>query len=126
MSMTPDEQQSALLDWMGFKFIPSHDVQRPGPDMMITLAVPDSWRDPDGCLADCENNPLPNYPTNLNAMHEVEIKIVENGLGYSYSHNLYNVVVPKAKQPFMADADERCEAACRVLFPERWQEGGLK
>ena len=53
---------------------------------------------------------LPDYCDDLNAMHEAEKTLDAEQLNYSYSHALYNIVVPLNQQPFRATARQRAEA----------------
>lgn len=56
-----------------------------------------------------------NYPNDLNAMHEAEKLLDEKNLQFTYSHNLYNIVVPENVQPFRATAAQRAEALLRTI-----------
>jgi hypothetical protein len=70
---------------------------------------------PDGGI----NTILPDYPNDLNAMHEAE-KALDINLDtpdsprYRYSHFLYAICRPE-QQPFRATARQRAEAFLRTL-----------
>jgi len=71
--------------------------------------------------------PIPAYSTDLNAMHEAEMFLVNSDDGkdagcarYLYSRALYGVVVPVSQQPVMATARQRAEAFLRTIG--KWRD----
>lgn len=86
------------------------------------------WEDPEGRRGfvrqdeDRGGNYLvsaPDYPSDLNAMHEAEDIIYA-------SHPTYvryeSILIDMVLHPLRATAKERAEAFCRTLFPERFKE----
>ena len=66
--------------------------------------------------------PIPNYCTDLNAIHEAENKWCDQDLPDDASHplyrladTLYGVCVPRDNQPFRATARQRAEALVKVI-----------
>jgi hypothetical protein len=81
------------------------------------------WKRPDGLIG----FPFPSYSTDLNAMHEAEMFLVNSDDGkdagcarYLYSRALYGVVVPVSQQPVMATARQRAEAFLRTIG--KWRD----
>lgn len=111
--MTLDEQRIAIAEWMG-------------------------WKKADNCWFGSSPNEkaikhLPNYPLDLNAMHEAEQKLRENQFHYvDYPIMLFYLESGlkwdgKNMGYFMfnfihASSQQRSEALCRTLWPERWEE----
>lgn len=64
----------------------------------------------------CRNLPLPNYPEDLNAMHEAESHLT------AYEAYKYNLILG-AIEAFAvhATAQRKSEAFCRTLWPERFK-----
>jgi hypothetical protein len=75
------------------------------------------------------SGPVPNYPQDLNAMHEVVMTLDRKTLAYSnYCSHLHQIVAiqnSKSNEPGIqaidATAAQRAEAFCRTLFPERFK-----
>ncbi len=126
--MTPEQMRVALLNWAGWRLVPSGDDAQ-------GHARPEYWLDPDECPGDCANNPLPNYPKDLNAVRLLEFKLFDeyHRCNY-YASELESVLERKILQAdpkctpdvigfemIHATAADKCEALCRVLFPDRWK-----
>jgi hypothetical protein len=99
--MMQNKQRIVIANWMGW-----------------TVVTANAWGEPMGYNDNLsgELKIIPNYPNDLNAMHEAENGLSEDKI-FNYSHNLYNVVVPQSTQPFRATAQQRSEALCRTLWP---------
>jgi hypothetical protein len=125
--MTEQEMRAGIAENLGWKLSPPNQ----------------SWPDPfwvnptDKSLRTV--NELPNYPQDLNAMHEAE-----DAFGYSerkeWPMELRKIIMRDSEQPglhiildpdtdlvpdfyfYHATALQRAEAFCRVMFPERWKE----
>lgn len=74
------------------------------------------------------HKPLPNYPDDLNAVHEAEKTLDINSLS-RYADELEKVCVPVHICPLthwqsviMATALQRCEAFIKTVCPEKWEE----
>jgi len=81
--------------------------------------------DPNGIRWDSQ---LPDYLTDLNAMHEAE-KALDfddatdaGALKYRYAANLYNMCVPLEHQPVRATARQRNTAFLMVMLPDEGAE----
>lgn len=113
--MTPESQRIALAKWAGWKFI-NHRI---GPDIVDPASYP--W----ACLSgrnpkDDTMDGLPDYLHDLNAVHELEIKLGQDLLSYSYYWKLCDVVVIKDTDVsslalVCATASQRCEALLKTL-----------
>jgi hypothetical protein len=107
-------------------------------DINQAIAESVGWVIPDNCI-NCvmrpdgkkiffnplsEENPLPKYTEDLNAMHEVEktldVDVNINGSPrYVYAGHIYNIV-GRDCQPFRATARQRAEAYLRTVG--KWRE----
>lgn len=81
---------------------------------------------------------VPNFPECLNAMHEVESKFSDQQRADYYDklfHTLpcdenvgpafedgEDIMIPSQFTMVHASAEQRSNAACRMIFPERWKE----
>ena len=63
--MNPEKQRIAIAEKCGWRFVPEHDRMSPGGHEQISY--PESWINPDG-----EDDVLPDYLNDLNAMHDAE------------------------------------------------------
>ena len=107
--MTDQEQNIAVAKACGWKKV----YQGPEPD--------DRWITPDG-LRYATTSAIPDYGTDLNAMHEAEKVLDEmnGGIGspdclrYAYSRELYKIVAAD-EQPMRATAVKRREAFLRAI-----------
>lgn len=77
---------------------------------------------------ECGFETLPNYPDDLNAVHEAEKTLDINSLS-RYADELEKVCVPVHICPLthwqsvvMATALQRCEAFIRTVCPKKWEE----
>ena len=111
MSMTPEEMRIAIAEMCGW-----------------TPSYIGSWtKDPAGLRGPFISD-LPNYPSDLNACHEMEKVIVDwvayrihlckvAGIGYAPDLGICDDI----KSFVSATALQRCEAFCRTLWPERFE-----
>ena len=107
--MSPQEQRVAIAEACGWKKEGS---------LWICPVTKRGW---------ATDYPPPNYPADLNAMHEAEnVLDSTNGgikspdcLRYAYAGNLYRIV-PEDMQPARATAAQRAEAFLRTLG--KWKE----
>lgn len=114
--MTKEQQRIAIAEWMGWS-----DIKQGPYD-----------GSPFGRLDTHELKPVPNYPEDLNAMHEAE-KQLDKSLVAKYQENLIKICVTLDKlfvigQKYGLDgyvihatASQRSEAQCQTLWPERFQ-----
>ena len=107
MSMTPDEMRVAIAEKCGFvKYCINYHGQqvwhhsKTGPTPYVL----------DGALT------LPNYPSDLNAVSEAENVMTESQMVTmsQYLHQRLGMLWG------FATALQRCEAFCRVFWPERF------
>ncbi len=109
-AMTPEQQRIAIAEWMGL-ILPNTGSSK-------------QW--------EYDINAFPDYPNDLNAMHEAEKKLPPHKRGFynaelsklASNRNLSSAV----KEPefiFMllnATSQQRSEALCRTLWPERFEQ----
>ncbi len=69
--MNQEAQRIAIAEACGWCFVPEHD--RVSPEGHTLIAVPEGWINPEG-----EDALLPDYPNDLNAMHEAEGALTED------------------------------------------------
>lgn len=107
--MNAEQQRIAIAEWMGWMFDgTSSDLAYPG------------WYH-----ATCKKA-LPNYPNDLNAMHEAEKKLSIKLPGVPHSQSERSRYVDLlfemygSKGGALASAAQRSEALCRTLWPERF------
>lgn len=115
MSMTINEQRIAIAEWYFGKW---KEIQQGEQEWYIRL--------------ECQWDKVPNYPLDLNAMHEAEKKLRENQFHYvdypimlfylesglkwngeNIGYFMFNFI--------HATSQQRSEAICRTLWPERWE-----
>lgn len=145
--MTLEQQQIAIAEWMGWKWLykqrPSrYDLIKPDS---VHIYIAQGWTlvafpQPDEF---CDYSTIPNYPFDLNAMHKAEehllvlhdvkltdgIRPINDGTG-KYMHELDLITKSEHSQGSLlwhgtfhwlhATAAQRSEALCRTLWPERW------
>lgn len=117
--MTKEQQRIALAEWMGWKRNSSLDYCC----IEMTSYSPNYGKDVKRVMyshangrVECEEC-LPDYPENLNAMHEAEKKLYGIEKWLVYEANLYKLNL----SPIAATASQRSEALCRTLWPERFE-----
>lgn len=149
--MTAQEQKNAIAEWMGYVWYRAPQ-DRHFPDKKYRfLALPqiqeyegqsDIWKQrADGTEKIIDSEPwkkaqgvdyVPNYPEDLNAMHEAENKIPPHKRGFynaelsklASNRNLSSAV----KEPefifllLNAHSSKRSEALCRTLWRERFEK----
>lgn len=106
--MTSEAQRIALAKWMGWtctntKYLtglcPTDNVAKYTAIQIINGEVPLEL--------------IPNYPSDLNACHEVEVKLTNE------QHKVFSDWLPILRKA-SATAAQRCEALCRALG--LWEE----
>lgn len=117
--MTQDEQRIAIAKWMGWTHIKLVDSP-------AALGRPSLMGYADNLSG--ELKVIPNYPLDLNAMHEAEKKLLASEhtdmLGDNYLQVLWQVcedIYFKQITVCVATSAQRSEALCRVIVPERFQ-----
>ena len=106
--MTDDQIRIAIAEWCGWKFIVSHDV--------MGKAVPDRWIKDE--MEYFEDHPFPDYPNDLNAVHEAEKKLDVNP--WQQYINLLPDIIEDWRSPIHATAHQRCEALLKTIG--KWKE----
>lgn len=103
--MTTEQQRIALAEWMGWEVL------------MDTAARFKMGRIKG--INDGDWSQLPNYPSDLNAVNEVEKKLTPEQsevylelLGKLFGNHIWHIAY--------ATAPQRSEALCRTLFSERF------
>lgn len=115
--MNAEQQRIAIAEKCGWTWQGSEEYL-PTPDPNRKL-----WFNQ---LIDDEYHFLPDYPHDLNAVHEAE-----KFAGSVYWRTLLKVLEPREASPHIdiwmciekvgsATASQRCEALCRTWFPERF------
>ena len=114
--MTDDQIRIAIAEWCGWKFIVSHDV--------MGKAVPDRWIKDE--MEYFEDHPFPDYPNDLNAVHEAE-KSLDRFQVSEYGIELCRVMkLPDINGEIcwgslvMATARQRCEALLKTIG--KWKQ----
>lgn len=109
--MKPESQRIAIAEACGWKHIPKMKSVNP-------LLV---WECPDGGFSD----KCPDYPNDLNAMHEAE-KILKGLDAFRYTQILWKVIQPKdfanydTEKHVCATAAQRAEAFLRTIG--KWRD----
>lgn len=122
--MTQPEQRIALAEWMGWEH----------QDATSETGDVDFWYNDELKVQDYLS---PNYPNDLNACHEVEKKLKEQSLCEKYGgtlgllvereeakHECWEAHATTALMLYcfcIATSQQRTEALCRTLFPERFE-----
>ena len=119
--MSPEEINIAIAEACGWIFIPSHDGCHGG----IAEAVPGCWIDPDG-EKHWEDNPIPDFYGDLNAMHEAE-KTLDAVECQEYFDILdatfpFESIYPAITCCFHYSALERATAFCQAKKIGKWKE----
>lgn len=119
--MTDNEIRIAIAEKCGYKHewlhgrkVPSQDFNLPDGDSLV-------WKTPDGGYFGDESG-LPDYPNDLNAMHEAEKTLNPNEQNEYYEHSLREVTGyglmsirhQNTRKIVSADARQRCEALLRT------------
>lgn len=112
--MTDKQINTAIAEACGWK---SHDH----PDCMakkVEWIMPEKWiMRPDGTLA--FRHDIPNYCSDLNAMHEAEKTLSETNM-FVMAHWIEQLVSRHGQHYFHATARQRAEAFLRTLG--KWEE----
>lgn len=110
--MTPEEMRIAIAEKCGYKVVGYKQNGEPVFD------------DPDGIRSFGFEVGFPNYPYDLNAMHEAE-KLLSANNAAVYANNLRRLLGFHQLTYFdlcHATALQRAEAFCRVFWPERFEK----
>lgn len=131
--MTPLEQRIAIAEWMGWSDIsdPSGYIERTADNLVMAknLKLNISFSDEKkGFLFGY----IPNYSNDLNMMHEAEKRLARNQWAV-YLNHLELIVskfhvgwetfdnIPRYYYTVHASSQQRSEALCRTLWPERFE-----
>lgn len=115
--MTPEQMRIAIAEKCGWKKV----YKGPEPD--------NRWIMPDG-LHYATADEIPDYCNDLNACQEMEKFIPDQHRRMLYTQELYSVLgFQEGCEPgsdtdwsiATATASQRCEAFCRVFWPERFK-----
>lgn len=129
--MTTQDQRIALAEWDGW------NSYKCG----ASSVAPGKWRlvppNPKQLVAELFETReeafveyTPDYPSDLNAVHELEKKLTEQQRLF-YMRKLiqdesvddaFHVTNGMVWDMTHANAAQRCEALCRMLWPERWKD----
>lgn len=120
--MTLEQQRIAIAEWMEAKHIQfvgskawTFQSYNDSEDLLCPIT------DEQGCLED-----VPNYPSDLNAMHEAEKKLNPSER-VKYVYAIWELTKDEwthgQSREFLsinATSQQRSEALCRTLFPEKF------
>lgn len=123
--MTTEQQRIAISEWMGYK-IERRESLLQG---LSCLIHPDGHvivSDEEEFQFDDIVGSLPDYPLDLNAMHEAEKKLSEeqDGVYFNWLKTLFcpdKCYTNLCGYVICATSQQRSEALCRTLWPERFQ-----
>lgn len=111
--MTKDDQRSDIAKWCGWSHIEDLSERMMMVKGLFLVGYP-----PTGALVGKKES-LPDYLRDLNAIHVAEGKL--NPEQWTrYMPILHEVVGRAVNLCIHATADQRSEAICRTLWPERW------
>lgn len=111
--MTPEEQRIAIAEACGWGVVETHNGRLCGISTIAGYDIPVE---------------IPNYPNDLNAMHEAEGLVVTNPAWHMYLHEVVHGRNAPEKDwetwsiTLHATAAQRAEAFCRTLWPEKWKQ----
>ena len=122
--MTEQAQRVALAEWAGWKLSDDMEYCPYGAVFKTSINYPDCRRPAfvkDGIL--CDANGLPNYPNDLNAVHELEEKVKRDEQWDDYIEGLdaivnLNIRMSRKFENWClahATAPQRCEALLCTL-----------
>lgn len=115
--MTSEQQRIALSEWAGLAPWWCPTCNRRVEPLHVTF---DERHDPRFGGCDERVLPGPSYTSDLNAVHEAEIKL-DQGQRTRYIFNLQTALGGQEfGLNYFATASQRAEALCRTLWPERW------
>ncbi len=115
--MTPDQMRVAIAGDQGWKWHGDKSWEKLG-DMFY-------WKHENPVRV---YSPLPNYPSDLNACHEFEVKMDDDQFNRYLAELMPGRPIPRFasmddyRKAFKATAPQRCEAYCRMKFPERFKQ----
>lgn len=120
--MTIEQQRISISKWMGWIDVHSANLEQPHADMIYAYVGNIKSGDLIGWKDNERGEPIPNYPLDLNACHEMEKKIIKEHLWYKYCDNIHFHYPELGPHGFMhATSQQRSESLCRTLWPERFQ-----
>lgn len=113
--MTNNEKRTAIAEACGWKFCPSKDNPLTGnaePDVWVDSFGNKFWED--------MSTHLPDYPNDLNAMHEAELTL-NDGEAMEYERELRRVCTEQSyRHVISAKASQRAEAFLKTVG--KWKE----
>jgi hypothetical protein len=122
--MTQEQQRIAIAEWMGWIYHGESSRKKEADTFY--------WKHNE---KEVMYQKLPNYPEDLNAMHEAEEKLDRSQFMRYYSKLLgviigvdksspeesyLNSPLTSSQMAVIAPPAQRSEAICRTLWPERW------
>jgi hypothetical protein len=107
--MNQEQQRIKIAEACGWKEIQNGDAWGTPIGIPLTMPKKDNWRNMDGFFE------LPDYLSDLNAMHEAE-----RVLTYEQFDDYYIELAKRMVRPFHATAAQRAEAFLRTL--NLWEE----
>jgi hypothetical protein len=118
--MTQKEQRIALAEWDGWMHTSQEVWKTGGPHHMLGAMGQQSLKWVDY---------IPDYPNDLNAVHELEKKLTPE-----QRQEYVKLLHPKYKISALLDdfevahssSTKRCEKLCRVLFPNKFKTFGVE
>ncbi len=138
MSMTTLEQRIAIAEWMGWKW---WKHTKSDTFLFCEPSVSKETLDDGAMKWECCERPeevsfvsltsVPNYPEDLNACAEFECRLrqpkntgqLERDDFAEYGNELERIMERDEEHVWHATAAQRCEAFCRMQWPDRWQGG---
>lgn len=121
--MTKEQMRIAIAEKCGWKYVEGEEPLYGRPFYQA------HWLSPKGRKYETDwrsktTTGLPNYPEDLNAMHEAE-KVLGDQI-YNYTLWLIKILNWSARREstfvlIHVTASQRAEAFCRVFWPERWK-----
>jgi hypothetical protein len=117
-TMTNEEMRISIAEWVGWKY------------KLFDSMDGGSYGWVKGDNFPCDIDTIPNYPEDLNAMHEAEKKLSRleriaymrrlrlNAIEHDPENHITN---DEANALCFATSQQRSEALCRVILPERFE-----
>lgn len=126
--MNEQQQRIAIAEWMGWTDIGERIKCASGKQLLGSKSYLGGIPPNPSLDIDWEiySEPIPDYPDDLNAMHEAEKKLYGDQR-WSYTLKLSNLCQYAFGQSIFssttfATSQQRSEALCRTLWPERFSQ----
>lgn len=127
--MTTDEMRTAVAKWMGWEYATFEEASFSDPSKTIQIK---RWKSPFGH----QMLQPPDYPSDLNAMHDVWLKMspeqqfryaneLELEVKSDYGIDKWALLSPTKQKAFVQNAtsQQRLRSTYRTLWPERFEKG---